>query len=198
MSDMHMAPFLRQQAIAVNRVARPEDSISNVSFSSWTRVADHAEKDDLELPPPDLELPHVVDLDNKVKVGQPDPGQNRSIPTVAQAQPATPRQGQDPVPKSAPARNDGRSADSCASRGSSTASVEGSSGNTSCSELACWNQPSIWIQKAAEASRSGRQERSSWSSVWPAGWAPQRAQQCAPSLPQPSRIGRWREVGAGG
>ena len=68
-----MAPFLRQQAIAVNRVVRPEDSVSNVSFSSWTRVADHVEKDDLELPPPDLELPHVVDLDNKVKVGQPDP-----------------------------------------------------------------------------------------------------------------------------
>ena len=106
-----MAPFLRQQAIAVNRVVRPEDSVSNVSFASWTPVADHVEFDDLDLPPPDLELPHVIDLDNKVKVDQPKAAEPQSVPSVAQAQPAEPPPGQDPVPKSAPAASSEKMAD---------------------------------------------------------------------------------------
>ena len=111
MTDGHVAPFLRQQAIAVNRVVRPEDSVSNVSFASWTPVADHVEFDDLDLPPPDLELPHVIDLDNKVKVDQPKAAEPQSVPSVAQAQPAEPPPGQDPVPKSAPAASSVKMAD---------------------------------------------------------------------------------------
>ena len=64
-------PFARQQAMAASRAVRPEDSVSNVSWGSWqqvqTPVQDHDDDDD-DLPPADLELPTVreVDLDNKV------------------------------------------------------------------------------------------------------------------------------------
>ena len=92
---MSLNPFARQQALAASRAMRPEDSVSNVSGSSWgwNRVQYHEEDDDL--PPPDLELPprSEVDLDNKVKseaAGASGPGSSseKQAPDAA-AQPSS-------------------------------------------------------------------------------------------------------------
>ncbi|CAK9106644.1 Tristetraprolin [Durusdinium trenchii] len=100
-SGGHLPPFLRQQALAVNRLIRPEDSISNVSASSWNMVQTPDDEDDL--PPADLELPHVIDLDNKVKTGQSSASSQVKAPqTEAQAKAPPVEATKDPAEAQAP------------------------------------------------------------------------------------------------
>ena len=196
-----MAPFLRQQAIAVNRVVRPEDPVSNVSFSSWTRVADHVEKDDLELPPPDLELPHVVDLDNKVKVGQPESVQHQNFPTVAQAQQAAPPQGQDPVPKSAPASSSETMADQQAAAPAMAPQPtvsKAAPATQAAQNLLAGTNPQYGSRKLQKQAARAAREGARGLRFGQLGGLHNALRQCAPSLPQPGRIWRRREVGAGG
>ena len=72
-------PFTKQQSMAASRALRPEDSVSNISSSSWTWQQVHYHEDDL--PPGDLELPKPVDLMNKI------PKEERSV-EEASSQPA--------------------------------------------------------------------------------------------------------------
>lgn len=112
---MSVPPFVRQQSLAVSRAIRPEDSASNISSASWTQVPgppdvffwngpiDQADDDDLDLPPADLELPKMVDLDNKVKAAQ-ESTKSVDLDPPAQAQtPADQPSRQEVDPKPAPA-----------------------------------------------------------------------------------------------
>ena len=84
-------PFSRQQSLAASRLLRPEDSVSNISNSSWQNVMAPLDDED-DLPPGDLDLPPAIDLMNKVEKDEKAPSASGS--TAAQnEQAATADQG---------------------------------------------------------------------------------------------------------
>ena len=111
---MSVPPFVRQQALTVNRAVRPEDSVSNISSSSWTHLPDPPEafswtgpiestEEDDDLPPADLKLPKVIDLDNKVKPSQDASKSSDPLPQDQAQTPADQPAEQGTEPRPAPA-----------------------------------------------------------------------------------------------